>query len=585
MSNRLDVWSADYGRSGDLYKNKTRDKILVPDSHTSGRRARLVTDRPLKKSSQPSKEIINKATKANESSAKTATLKNSKNSVSKKKAVTDLRKPSNNNLSDSRQAMVRHALSKMTPDQKIAFMEKAAALKKARLTKEKAKSGLANPKVTSSKKSGTQSKVAIPPASIRSSVVTSKVDSKNMFPHSSKTTSQSNSQKDNVASQLKNLKTLVNASKTNSVVVKDSSSLDSPAAKQVSTKAASKQSFKSKIKEVKKSINKSVNKLSNSVTKIKANDKSTNIASQPVSTPSLFMPLPASSPAPAKPVANASVAKVLSNNSKPTVKSKPNVAGNVRLDNSGLATMTLSTPLNNFINRLASVKITFRFKINKKKILRFLRYFAIVAILAASAYLAWDTYSTNQAVKNNFNNPVSAMSIAGTNPATADQTAISNEAKQAYTAPSDQPRYISIPAINVNARVKSVGVNSKGNIDTPNNLNDTAWYDGSAKPGQDGQVFIDGHTSFSNSINAAFNDLPKLKTGDVVTIETGAGKKINYVISVVKTVDADKVDMGEALNPPEGASKGLTLMTCTGTFNYRTQTADKRLVVYAVQQT
>ena len=585
MSNRLDVWSADYGRSGDLYKNKTRDKILVPDSHTSGRRARLVTDRPLKKSSQPSKEIINKATKANESSAKTATLKNSKNSVSKKKAVTDLRKPSNNNLSDSRQVMIRHALSKMTPDQKIAFMEKAAALKKARLTKEKAKSGLASPKVTSSKKSDTQSNVAIPPVPIRSGVVTSKVDSKNMFPHSSKTASQSNSQKDNVASQLKNLKTLVNASKTNNVVAKDSSSLDSPAAKQVSTKAASKQSFKSKIKEVKKSINKSVNKLSNSVTKIKANDKSTNIASQTVSTPSLFMPLPANSPAPAKPVANASVAKVLSNNSKPTVKSKPNVAGNVRLDNSGLATMTLSTPLNNFINRLASVKITFRFKINKKKILRFLRYFAIVAILAASAYLAWDTYSTNQAVKNNFNNPVSAMSIAGTNPATADQTAISNEAKQAYTAPSDQPRYISIPAINVNARVKSVGVNSKGNIDTPNNLNDTAWYDGSAKPGQDGQVFIDGHTSFSNSINAAFNDLPKLKTGDVVTIETGAGKKINYVISVVKTVDADKVDMGEALNPPEGASKGLTLMTCTGTFNYRTQTADKRLVVYAVQQT
>lgn len=585
MSNRLDVWSADYGRSGDLYKNKTRDKILVPDSHTSGRRARLVTDRPLKKSSQPSKEIINKATKANESSAKTATLKNSKNSVSKKKAVTDLRKPSNNNLSDSRQVMIRHALSKMTPDQKIAFMEKAAALKKARLTKEKAKSGLASPKVTSSKKSDTQSNVAIPPVPIRSGVVTPKVDSKNMFPHSSKTTSQSNSQKDNVASQLKNLKTLVNASKTNNVVAKDSSSLDSPAAKQVSTKAASKQSFKSKIKEVRKSINKSVNKLSNSVTKIKANDKSTNIASQPVSTPSLFMPLPANSPAPAKPVANASVTKVLSNNSKPTVKSKPNVAGNVRLDNSGLATMTLSTPLNNFINRLASVKITFRFKINKKKILRFLRYFAIVAILAASAYLAWDTYSTNQAVKNNFNNPVSAMSIAGTNPATADQTAISNEAKQAYTAPSDQPRYISIPAINVNARVKSVGVNSKGNIDTPNNLNDTAWYDGSAKPGQDGQVFIDGHTSFSNSINAAFNDLPKLKTGDVVTIETGAGKKINYVISVVKTVDADKVDMGEALNPPEGASKGLTLMTCTGTFNYRTQTADKRLVVYAVQQT
>ena len=150
--------------------------------------------------------------------------------------------------------------------------------------------------------------------------------------------------------------------------------------------------------------------------------------------------------------------------------------------------------------------------------------------------------------------------------------------------PADQPRMIYIPAIGVNARVMSVGVNSKGNIDTPANLNDTAWYDGSAKPGQDGQVFIDGHTSFSNSLYAAFNDLPKLHQGDLITIEKGNGEKINYRVSAVETVDADKVDMGKALNPPEGATKGLTLMTCTGTFNYRTQTADKRLVVYAVQE-
>ena len=153
----------------------------------------------------------------------------------------------------------------------------------------------------------------------------------------------------------------------------------------------------------------------------------------------------------------------------------------------------------------------------------------------------------------------------------------------AYTVPSDQPRYIRIPAINVNARVMSVGVNSRGNIDTPANLNDTAWYDGSAKPGQEGQVFIDGHTSFSSAIYAAFNDLPKLKEGDQITIERGDGQQINYHVTEIKTVDADNVDMGEALNPPEGAERGLTLMTCTGTFNYRTQTADKRLIVYAVQ--
>ena len=255
---------------------------------------------------------------------------------------------------------------------------------------------------------------------------------------------------------------------------------------------------------------------------------------------------------------------------------------NIQVNQAGA--MAVSQP--NFWQRLAGAKITFSFKFNKQRFFTVLRYLAVIVIIAASGYLAWDTYMTNRAVKENFSgdNVAAAMSIAGANPATADQTAVSQEDKAAYTVPADQPRMIYIPAIGVNARVMSVGVNSKGNIDTPANLNDTAWYDGSAKPGQDGQVFIDGHTSFSNSLYAAFNDLPKLHQGDLITIEKGNGEKINYRVSAVETVDADKVDMGKALNPPEGATKGLTLMTCTGTFNYRTQTADKRLVVYAVQE-
>lgn len=253
----------------------------------------------------------------------------------------------------------------------------------------------------------------------------------------------------------------------------------------------------------------------------------------------------------------------------------------VNVDQSGA--IAVAQP--NFFQRLAGAKVTISFKFNKQRILTVLRYVAVAVIVAASGYLAWDTYMTNQSVKSSFDGggAASAMSISGTNPATADQTAISQQDMLAYTVPSDQPRYIRIPAINVNARVMSVGVNSRGNIDTPANLNDTAWYDGSAKPGQEGQVFIDGHTSFSSAIYAAFNDLPKLKEGDQITIERGDGQQINYHVTEIKTVDADKVDMGEALNPPEGAERGLTLMTCTGTFNYRTQTADKRLIVYAVQ--
>ena len=238
----------------------------------------------------------------------------------------------------------------------------------------------------------------------------------------------------------------------------------------------------------------------------------------------------------------------------------------------------------NFVERLASAKISINFKFNKERFVAGLRYAAIAVILVASAYLAWDTYSTNKAVQGSFSNSASTMSIAGVNPATADQTAVSQEAKQAYAVSPDLPRLITIPSIGVSARVRSVGVNSQGNIDVPKNLNDTAWYDGSAKPNQEGQVFIDGHTSFNNAIDAAFNDLPKMKAGDQIVVETGNGAKYTYRVTATETVDADKVDMGKALNVQGDGKKGITLMTCTGKFNYRTQSADKRFIVYGVQE-
>jgi len=253
------------------------------------------------------------------------------------------------------------------------------------------------------------------------------------------------------------------------------------------------------------------------------------------------------------------------------------------LSNNTAAVAALPRP--SFIAKAANMpRITFTFKVNAAKLFAALRVIAILLILAVSGYLAWDTWMTNRTVEETFSNPASAMSIDSTNPATADPTSISNQQWSSYTVPADQPRYIYIPSIGVQARVMNVGVTSKGNIDTPKNLNDTAWYDGSAKPNQPGEVFIDGHTSFNTSLAAAFNALPKLQKGAEITIETGDGTKVNYQVVASETVAASSVNMDKALNTPNGATKGLTLMTCAGTFNYRTQEASERYIVYAVQE-
>lgn len=277
-----------------------------------------------------------------------------------------------------------------------------------------------------------------------------------------------------------------------------------------------------------------------------------------------------------------SVTRVTNTAAHTAHKATPNItkAAPFSIASDGAAVITQP----NLFDRIVNTKIAFSFKFNRARTMMIVRYVAIAIVLGASAYLAWDTYNTNRGVQSSFESPAQAMSIAGVNPATADQTAVSNNDRQAYTVAADLPRIINIPAINVTARVRTVGVNSRGDIDTPKNLNDTAWYDGSSKPNQEGQVFIDGHTSFSRNIAAAFNDLNKVRDGDQIFIETGNGAKFRYRVTGVETVDANKVDMGKVLNTQDGAHKGLTLMTCTGTFNYRTQTADKRLIVYAVQE-
>ncbi len=253
------------------------------------------------------------------------------------------------------------------------------------------------------------------------------------------------------------------------------------------------------------------------------------------------------------------------------------------IDSSGAGALTGESAGQTWLRHL-DTKVTFQVKIDHRKLGRFLKYLIITSLLAVSGYLAWDTWFTNKPISYIFSQAASAVSIDDTNPFGVDPTTVSNQAWAAHTAPADQPRYLYLPSLNVQSRVDSVGINSNGNIDSPKNANDTAWYDGSAKPGQEGQVFINGHKSYSSSYGAAFDKLDQLKAGDQIVIENGNGDKFTYQVVNSQTLATDKVDMSQALNVPDDAKQGLTLMTYTGKYNYQHQNTDQRVVVYAVRK-
>lgn len=150
-----------------------------------------------------------------------------------------------------------------------------------------------------------------------------------------------------------------------------------------------------------------------------------------------------------------------------------------------------------------------------------------------------------------------------------------------YNVPADLARFISIPKLGIHAPVISVGLTSTGAVGTPSNIWEAAWYNGSAKPGQDGATFIDGHSSASGG--ALFGHLEKLVNGDTIKIERGDGTIITYKVVKTAVVDKDQVDMRAMLTPYGGASKGLNLITCEGDWINSERTLTKRVLVWTEQ--
>src|SRR3546814_363336 len=127
---------------------------------------------------------------------------------------------------------------------------------------------------------------------------------------------------------------------------------------------------------------------------------------------------------------------------------------------------------------------------------------------------------------------------------------------------SDLARTIRIPKLGIDASVVSVGLTPDGAVDTPRNIWEAAWYNGSAKPGALGQSFINGHASSTDG--ALFGRLEELAAGDEIQIVKGDGSVVNYRVAEVFIVDRHDVDMSSMLRPYGDASRGLGLLTCDG---------------------
>jgi LPXTG-site transpeptidase (sortase) family protein len=151
-----------------------------------------------------------------------------------------------------------------------------------------------------------------------------------------------------------------------------------------------------------------------------------------------------------------------------------------------------------------------------------------------------------------------------------------------YNVAPDMPRYLMIPKLGVDARVLQVGINANGALGTPANVFDTAWYTGSAEPGQPGATLIDGHVS-SWSTHGVFYAIKTLTAGDSIQIERGDGTILHYQVVKTQIYNVNNVDMKAALTPITPGVSGLNLITCAGDVIKGTNSFSERVIVFAKQ--
>lgn len=206
-----------------------------------------------------------------------------------------------------------------------------------------------------------------------------------------------------------------------------------------------------------------------------------------------------------------------------------------------------------------------------------------VIVLGIIAYVAYDTWSVGQRTQALLRAPGIITAADANDPEKqsegSDSTEITTAQVSEYTVAADAPRMLTIERLGVNARIKPMGLNSDKSIQAPKNIYDAGWYTGSAKPGTNGAMFIDGHASGASRFGL-FGNLDRLKTGDMIGVEKGDGATLNYRVVTVAVIPLASLDMRAVLAPYSGVEEGLNLMTCTGTWMDEAATLDHRVVVY-----
>ena len=204
--------------------------------------------------------------------------------------------------------------------------------------------------------------------------------------------------------------------------------------------------------------------------------------------------------------------------------------------------------------------------------------FIVVGIMCAAAWWGYSWYTKGTPL------PIPIAAAKGdTSISEADVSAADIDN---YSVAPDKPRYILLPTLGIGkTRIYPVGVTKQNILYTPRNINDAAWYNKSVTPGTGyGAVLINAHSG-GISKDGVFANLGILKNGDIVKVERGDGKELNYRVVENQTMSLEEATtsgMKMMMQSADSSKEGLNLITCAGKWIPRLGQFDQRVMIRAV---
>lgn len=140
------------------------------------------------------------------------------------------------------------------------------------------------------------------------------------------------------------------------------------------------------------------------------------------------------------------------------------------------------------------------------------------------------------------------------------------------------PVKLTAPAIGLVAEFEApLRLNPDKTVEVPDSYEKVGWYEYGATPGEIGPATILGHVD-SYKGPAVFYNLRKLTVGDTVFVERADGTTATFVIETIEQYDQDVFPTEKIYGSID--YPGIRLVTCSGTYDKRSQRYSHNLVLF-----